>query len=330
MNGIDLDLRDNVNLWGAPPSAARTLASAAAGAWRYPDVGAEELSAAIAIDAGVAPDEVVAGCGSDDIIDSFLRAVTAPGDVVAYPEPTFRMVPAFARLNRLRTVGVPLRPDGSADVDGLLAVGAAVTYVATPNNPTGTVTSARDLQRLVDGASGALLIDEAYAEFADAGDWRGVAPARTRMLVTRTFSKAWGLAGLRVGYGIGNAALVRTVADARGPYKVNAFASAAAVAALREDGGWMRAAAREAGAARATLARALGRRPAVRTWESRGNFAFAAVPRPATDIARAFAERGIGIRAFRDLPGIGDAIRIGVAPEPSLSRVVHAIEEVLS
>ena len=147
---IDLDLRDNVNLRGAPPSALGAIQAAATDAWRYPEAEADRLAEAIAADAGALPREVVAGCGSDDIIDSFLRAMSAPGDVLAHPEPTFGMIASFARLNGLRTVGVPLLADGSADVDALVAVGATITYVATPNNPTGTVTPPDAMRRLIE------------------------------------------------------------------------------------------------------------------------------------------------------------------------------------
>jgi histidinol-phosphate aminotransferase len=334
LEGVDLDLRDNINVWGAPPSLARVLEEARGAGIRelarYPAAGADELALAVARDAGVRGDEVVVGCGSDDIIDSFLRAATAPGDVLAHPEPTFGMIAHFARLNGLLPVGVPLLPDGAADIDGLLAVGAQATYLATPNNPTGTVTEPAAVRRLLERAPGAVLIDEAYAEFSDDLDWRALAPARPGTLVTRTFSKAWGLAGLRVGYGVGDAALCAAVAKARGPYKVNALAIRAATAALAEDGAWMRRVATEAMAARGRLEAALGAQRGVRCLRSRGNFVFASVPGDAATVAGRFAERGIGVRAFPALPGLGESVRIGVAPEPALSRVVAAIEEVFA
>lgn len=337
IGGVDLDLRDNVNPWGAPPSTRRMLASAADGISRYPSVGVLALTTAIAADAGVRAGEVVTGCGSDDVIDSLLRAVASPGDRVAHPEPSFGMIPAFARINGLEPVGVPLLPNGAADVDGLLATGARVIYVCSPNNPTGTVTPEPEIRRLVRCARGVVLVDEAYAEFGIADDLRREAPPAGNMLVTRTFSKAWGLAGLRVGYGVGNAELVAAVAKTRGPYKVNSLAAAAAAAAISQDGEWMRSRASETCAVRDELAASIRGRPGVTPWESHGNFIFAAIDINATEdtaasaavrAAARFATLGIGVRAFESLPGIGDAVRIGLVRPEAVRRLIHAFDEV--
>lgn len=326
--GVDVDLRDNINLWGSPPAAIAALRACAGDVAQYPESGGRSLVTELASRIGVATDEVVAGCGSDDVIDSFMRAVALPGDLVAHPDPTFGMIPVFARLSGLQPVGVPLRPDGSADVDGLLDTGARVIYLCSPNNPTGTVTPAGEIQRLVERAPGVVLVDEAYAEFADAIDWRAKAPSMGNVLVTRTFSKAWGLAGLRVGYGVGGAALVAAVAKSRGPYKVSLPAEAAATATLRSDGVWMSEHVRAARAARDTLSAHLRQRRGVHPWPSHGNFVFASVDGSAREIAARFAARGIGVRAFEDLAGIGDAVRIGVAPADSMARVLRAAEEI--
>jgi histidinol-phosphate aminotransferase len=343
--GVDLDLRDNTNLFGVPAAAT---AAARAATWEslrdYPPVGGDRLVAALAAFLDVPAASVVVGCGSDDLIDAALRAVAAPGERVAHADPSFSMVPIFARLNGLEPVGVPLRPDGSADVDGLLATGARVIYLCSPNNPTGTVTDAAAIRRCVAEAPGVVILDEAYAEFAGI-DSRASAPGADRLLVTRTFSKAWGLAGLRVGYALGAPALVEAVAKARGPYTLNAVGEAAAVAALARDAEWMRRTAAEAAAARDRLAGALAPIVAARggrVWASRANFVFiqlvegpdggipagvGAAAVTARAVAAHFQARGIGIRAFEALPGIGDAIRIGVAPWPQLERVVAAARE---
>lgn len=327
--GVDLDLRDNINLWGAPPAARAAVAALEGRALaEYPSPSGGTLADAIAAASGVHPDEVVVGCGSDDVIDACLRACASPGDRVAHADPTFTMVPNFSRLCGLEPVGVPLRADGAADVDGLLATGARVTYLCSPNNPTGTVTPAAEIRRLVARAPGVVLVDEAYAEFADEPDWRAEAPALGNVLITRTFSKAWGMAGLRVGYGVGSRALVAAVTKARGPYKVNAAAERAARAALREDGEWMHRASAEARDARDRLAAALAGRPGVRVWPARGNFVFLSVEGRAVDLAAAFQARGIGVRAFSGLTGIGEALRIGVAPWAQLERVAQAAEEI--
>lgn len=328
LEGITLDLRDNVNLWGAPPGALAAIRAASPGLLTtYPPVSASALTSALAERIGVRPDEVVAGCGSDDLIDACFRAVAAPGERVAHAEPSFSMVPRFARLNGLEPVGVPLRADGAADVDALLATGARIIYLCSPNNPTGTVTPESEIRRCITHARGIVVVDEAYAEFARARDWRAEAPALARVLVLRTFSKAWGLAGLRVGYGVGSRALVDAVVRSRGPYKVNALAELAAATAVRGDLAWMRSVAAEAAASRERLDALVQGRRGVRPWASEGNFVFWQVAGDAPVLAARFAARGIAVRAFSGLPGIGDALRIGVAPWAQLERLVPVIEE---
>lgn len=327
--GVDLDLRDNVNLWGAPPNAMRAVRTAGAESLNaYPAVSSAALTAAIAERLGVRVDEVAAGCGSDDLLDVAFRAVASPGERVAHAEPTFAMVPRFARLNGLEPVGVPLLADGAADVDGLLATGARIIYLCSPNNPTGTITPESEIRRLIAQAPGIVIVDEAYAEYSVARDWRVEVPAMERVMVLRTFSKAWGLAGLRVGYGVGSRALVDAVVRSRGPYKVNALGELAAVTAMREDGDWMRAAVAEARENRARLDALVRGRPGVRPWSSEGNFVFWQLEQDAFAAAARFAERGIGVRAFSGLPGIGEALRIGMAPWPMLQRVADLVPEI--
>lgn len=327
--GVDLDLRDNINLWGAPPRAvAAVRAAAECRLQSYPAVDGGALVDELASRLGVRESEVVAGCGSDDLIDACFRAAASPGDRVAHSDPTFSMVPIFARLNGLEPVAVAPRADGSADVDALLATGARIIYLCSPNNPTGAPTPESEIRRLITYAPGVVLVDEAYAEFSGATDWRAEVPAMERVVVTRTFSKAWGLAGLRVGYGVGGKAIVAAVAKVRGPYKLGALGALAARTALREDGAWMQAAAADARSVRDRFTAELGGRRAVRALESRGNFVFLQVDERASAVAARFAALGIGVRAFDDLPVYGSALRIGVAPWESFRRVLDAAREI--
>lgn len=329
LEGVTLDLRDNVNLWGMPPAALASLQHLDGRDVReYPSVSAGALTGQLAASLGVSAECVVGGCGSDDVIDAWLRAMGSAGDAVAHADPSFSMVPTFARLNRLVPVAVPLRADGAMDVDGLVATGAPLIYVCSPNNPTGTVTPRAELLRLFEAAPGAVLLDEAYGDFTDAHDLRAEAARRENVLVTRTFSKGWGMAGLRIGYGVGGAAMVAAVTKARGPYKVNALAERAAVAALRSDAAWVARVARETVEARGRLVAVLSARRGVRVWPAEGNFVFLQVPGRAAEAAEAFRVRGIGVRAFSGLAGIGEALRIGMAPWPQLERVAAAALEI--
>jgi histidinol-phosphate aminotransferase len=327
VTGIALDLRDNINLWGAPPAATRALRSARASRFAaYPSTGARPLAALLSARSGVQVDEVVVGCGSDDLIDAAFRALSAPGSAIAWCEPTFSMVPVFARTNARRPRPVASLPSGAADVDALLATGAELIYLCSPNNPTGIVTPVSEIRRLIARAPGVVLLDEAYAEFAEETGLRAAAPALGNLVVTRTLSKAWGLAGLRVGYAIGARRHLAALSAALGPYKVNALAESAALAALTHDTAWQRRTTMAAISARDRLEVLLAARSGLRVWPSRGNFLFVELESCAREVAERFLTHGIAVRAFSGLPGFGEAIRLGVAPWSRLRRVPEVAE----
>ncbi len=320
-----LDLSDNTCRFGVPPAAMAALAAFdPALASRYPSPANDALRAALAAYAGVAPDEIVTGCGSDDVLDSALRAFGRPGDRVAFPAPTFVMLAHYARANALVPVPVPPGADGAPDVDALLAAGARHVYLCSPNNPTGATLPAGALERVLAATPGLVILDEAYAEFAGRSE-AAAAPARGRLLVARTMSKAFGLAGLRVGWGVGARELVLAVEKARGPFRVSAPAEAAAVAALAGDLGWMRAHVAAAVEARDRFARAL-REAGFAPLPSAANFVLVPV-HDAAGAAAALRARGIAVRAFAALPGVGDALRVTVAPWPALEPVVAALRD---
>ena len=138
-----VDVSDTTNLWGAPPAALAALRDTAAEQLtRYGALYAADLKGPLAAYAGIAPNEVVTGCGSDDVLDCAIRAFGEPGGVVAHPAPTFSMIPVYARTNGMTPVGVPLTGDDYAvDADALLATGARIIYLCSPNNPTSTRTA---------------------------------------------------------------------------------------------------------------------------------------------------------------------------------------------
>ena len=325
-----IDLRDNTNLWGAPPHALEVLRSVPESALSlYPEVGGAALTAALASSLGVRQEEVAAGCGSDDLLDAAFRAVAEPGAVLVHPAPSFSMVPIFARLNSLQPVAVPLTNEGAADADAMLATGARIIYLCSPNNPTGTVTPVDVVRRIVRESDAIVILDGAYAEFApELDDLVAEAPGLERLLVLRTFSKAWGLAGLRIGYAVGGAALMRAVRTSTGPYKVSALAERVAVAALTWDGPWMRARADDAADCRERMTREL-QHMGLSPLDARGNFVCVPVS-DARTLATHLAAKGIAVRAFTSLPVFGDVLRIGMAPWPVMEQVARALRDVLS
>ena len=325
---VELDLTDNTNLWGMPPAAERAWRDAPVSRiTRYPTLYAAELKEALSGYLGVSPDMIVTGCGSDDILDSAMRAFGEPGDVVAGPEPSFAMIPIFARMNALAYVGRVEQPSHQPDLDALLAADPALLYLCSPNNPTGTLLARATIERALREAPGVVLLDEAYAEFAGVSAIDLVAHS-DRLLVIRTMSKAFGLAGLRIGYAVGQPSLVMNVEKSRGPYKLNAMAEHAAVVALQQDMPWVEEHVALAVTLRERLADALRAR-GFAPLDSHANFVCVPVP-DCVEVGQALRARGVAVRPFPALPHIGDTLRISVGPWPMLERFLAAFDAVMT
>lgn len=328
--GEAVDLSDNTSLWGPPPAALQAVRALDASALtRYPPTPPAYLNDALAAYAGVAADMIVAGCGSDDLIDCAMRTFADPGDTIAFATPTFSMVPAFAAINGLQVHAVPYGAELDIDVEMLLAPRPRLVYLCSPNNPTGAALPLATIERVVANAPGVVILDEAYGEFTSAPGFSLVARSE-RLVVTRTLSKAFGLAGLRIGYAVLAPALARALETVRGPYKLNAAAATAAVAAIRDGLPWVRQHADEAAASRDRLAErltALGLTPL----PSQANFL--CVPcRQASRVADRLLARGFALRVLRELPRItpalaasnGAALRVSVGPWPLMEQLLTA------
>jgi histidinol-phosphate aminotransferase len=323
----DIALADNTSPFGAPPAAKRAVIEAMGDRIaQYPSTYSQPLRSAIAAYVGVAPDEVMVGCGSDEIMSCAFRALGEPGSRVAYMHPTFVMARDFALTNSLVPVAVPLTPGFDADGEALVAAAAPITYLCTPNNPTGIPVAPATVQHVLDHAPGLTFIDEAYAEFGGTNLARE-APAHGRSLVFRTFSKAFGLAGLRVGFAVGARPLIAELEKARGPFTVTALSERAALAAITEDLDWVRDAVRRIIAARERVLADL-RGAGFAPLPSAANFVLLPVG-DARAAHRALRERGILVRHFVGLAGIGDALRISLTDWPVMGRVLAALLEVL-
>ena len=230
-------------------------------------------------------------------------------------------------MNTLNTCAVPLFGDLSLDVSGLIRSGARITYVCRPNNPTGTQFERSAMLRLLREASGIVLIDEAYADYAGE-DLIRQAISSERGIVLRTMSKAWGLAGLRIGYAIGPARLIAEIEKSRGPYKVNAIAEQAALAALAFDRDLVRDRIAEVVRNRGDLRTALMDR-GLDVPDSAANFLLLRVPGSAEVWNRELRARGVAVRPFRGLRHVGESIRVSVGPWPAMQRFLDALDDVL-
>jgi histidinol-phosphate aminotransferase len=325
------DLSDNTNLWGPGPAARAALEGAALdGLSRYPSPYGDALKSAAAGYLGVAAAQVVTGCGSDDVLDAAIRAWVRPGERLVFSVPTFSMIPAFAAVNHLEAVPVTFLPNWEVDVGRLVAARGAVTFLCAPNNPTATGVSRAAIEQVVTHAGGLVIIDEAYAEYAGVSAV-DLAAASDRVLVTRTLSKAFGLAGVRAGYGICAPELVARIEGARGPYKVTTLSERAAFAALTGDLGWMRARVAETLALRQQFVEAIRDLPRLEVLPSQANFVLVAARDPQSETMRrvdaALRARGVAGRFFPALPRLGDAIRLTIGPWEMLEPAVDALRQ---
>ena len=279
--GVDraVKLASNEVAFPPLPAVVRAVAAAAAETNRYPDNGAVVLTAALAERYGVDPAQIATGCGAVTLCQELAQAYTEPGTSIAFAWRSFEMYPLLAQVAGARAIQVPLVPgrDGGPadthDLDGLLAAiddTTRLVFVCNPNNPTGTAVRRAELERFLDAvpATTLVVLDEAYREFVtdpDVPDGIELMRGRPNVAVLRTFSKAWGLAGLRVGYLIAeDPAVAEAVRKTHVPFSVSMLAQAAAVAALTSEDevrAALRRRRRRAGAAHRGAARArAGRR----------------------------------------------------------------------
>jgi histidinol-phosphate aminotransferase len=227
---------------GPSPRALEALRAEAESLNRYPEDSCHYLREELASLLGLATDQLIFGAGSDEILDLLGRCFLAPGDEIVFPWPSFAMYPIVAAAQSARAVQVPLDGELRVDPDALIRAVTPRTrllFLANPNNPTGTSISADGFARLLERVPENVVIaaDEAYAEYVRRTDFPdSLAGLRERptLVVLRTFSKIYGLAGLRIGYGIGHAELISQLARARHPFNVNSLAQAAARGALRD------------------------------------------------------------------------------------------------
>ncbi|MDO5699692.1 MAG: histidinol-phosphate transaminase [Dermatophilus congolensis] len=242
--GPSYKVSSNENPYPPLPSVLATIAEAAGTVNRYPGMGMHDLRGRIAELCGVSPDEVVPGAGSCGVLGQIVNATVGDNDEVVYAWRSFELYPILVGLSGGRSVQVPLTEDGRHDLQAMLgSITAQTTLVllCTPNNPTGPVITHAEAENFLSRMPHDVLvvIDEAYVEFnrdPEAVDSLRLFRDYPNVVVLRTFSKAYGLAGLRVGYGIANEAVAEALGKTRMPFAVTDLAQTAAVASLDATG----------------------------------------------------------------------------------------------
>lgn len=327
-----LKLSSNENPFGPSPAAVAAMGRALGESHRYPSTDHAGLRAAIAEVHGLDPDRIVCGVGSDEIIHFLCQAYVGPGLEVMHTEHGFAMYRISALAAGATPVEVPER-DRVVDVDAILERAGPQTrlvFIANPANPTATFLPMEELTRLAEGlpAECLLVLDGAYAEFVEGYDGgRALVEAREDVVMTRTFSKAYGLGGLRVGYGYAPRHVVDTLNRIRGPFNLSGVALAGAEAAMR-DLDWVAECLRVNAEERARLVGGL-RQLGIACDESYANFVLArfADEGEATAADAHLKAAGIIVRHPKGY-GFPQALRITVGRPEDNSRVLDALATV--
>jgi histidinol-phosphate aminotransferase len=270
-------LSSNEGAFGVPPSARAAIAAAAADVHRYPDGGADRLRAAIGARWGLDPERIVCGAGSDDLLYQFCLSYGGPGRDIMMSAHGFSIYQIAGTYAGSRVIKVPER-NLTTDLDAMLAAVSPATrliFIANPNNPTGSMVPSEDIARFRAALPPEVLLvlDAAYAEYVthpayDAGT--RLVDATDNTVMTRTFSKVYGLGGMRIGWCYAPPAIVDVLNRVRGPFNISVAAQAAALAALTEPG-WVEAGCAHNAAYRPKLAAGI-EAAGLKVWPSEANF----------------------------------------------------------
>ncbi len=312
-----------------PELKAEVLRRLAARPWnRYPSVDAEALRAALAESSGVAPEMVAVANGSNEAILSLVEAF-ASGGAVATTAPGYSMAAPLAVVGGATVVAVPLRDDFALDVAAMTraAARAEMVFLASPNNPTGNAFERAAVEAVLGAARGLVVVDEAYAGFAR-DSFLPDLPAHPNLAVVRTFSKAFALAGARVGWINANAPVIAAVQKTVPPFTLDLFAQEAALAALEHRG---LLAARLGGivAERERMRAAMARLPGIVPYRSDANFILFRTAVPPAALFDRLLRRGVLVRDVSSYPMLEHCLRVTVGTPDDNDRFLRALEESL-
>lgn len=324
-----LKLSANESPYGPSDLAKEAFARTVTTLHRYPGTDHAELRNAIAEVHGLDAERIICGVGSDEVLQFITQSYAGPGDEVIYTEHGFSMYPILVHACGATPVCVK-ETERRVDVDAVLAAltnKTRIVFITNPGNPTSTMLSSEELSRLAEGIPGnvILVLDGAYTEFAEGFDGgASLVEAHDNVIMTRTFSKAYGLGGLRVGWGYGPIALVEVLNRVRQPFNLSPTQLATAEAAVR-DQAWLNKVVENNARNRDWLTGAL-RDLGIEVDDSNSNFVLARFGSEAEAVACDEALRNEGI-IVRRVGGYGfpDALRITVGEEAACRRVVHTI-----
>lgn len=328
-----IKLASNENPYGPSPRVLRAMAAASRGVNRYPDGACFYLRKELATRLKVSQDQIIFGNGSDEVIVLAVRAFVHEGDEVIIAKPSFLIYEIASLIEGARVCSVPLK-NFRYDLEGMKRVVTAKTkiiFIGNPDNPAGTYIPKDELKKFIMDIRKDILIfiDEAYFEYVHAEDYPNgmdFIKGHGNVVVTRTFSKMYGLAGLRVGYGVGDAAVIDVLNRLREPFNVNSIAQAAAIACLK-DKKYYQGIAKSVEEERKFLYtnfKALD----IQYEESHTNFVLLRVKNDSSVVAQALLKKGVIIRDMNAW-GLKNYIRITIGSRKENRLLIRALQEVL-
>ncbi|MDD5556733.1 MAG: histidinol-phosphate transaminase [bacterium] len=324
-DGKFIKLNTNENPYPPSPRVREALAGEAERLQLYPDPLAEALRERIAGIHGVPKERVIAGNGSDDVLTMVMRTFAERGDPVASPVPTYTLYETLCGIQGARYLPVPYREDYSLDPSAVPAR-AKVVFVANPNSPSGTLLPAATLSAIAGRIAGVLVVDEAYVDFARR-DCLDLARRHENVIILRSLSKSFSLAGLRLGYGIAREEIVSNLRKVKDSYNVSRLALAGGLAALG-DLPWMRENVRKVVATRRRLTAGL-QRLGFGVLPSEANFVLACTTGyPARQIHELLKRKRILVRYY-DTPRLRDCIRVSVGTDEETEALLVQIAEII-
>lgn len=293
---------------------------------RYPDPYAQEFRQAVSEALGVPTDWIIVSNGSDELLNVVVRACADCDRPVVYPMPTYVLYRTLTEMQPAKTVEIPYSEEFRLPLAELAAENGAVTFIASPNSPSGHSVPLADLRQLASQLSGVLVVDEAYVDFAEETALPLVKEFEN-VLIIRTLSKGYGLAGLRLGFGIAQPTLLEGLFKVKDSYNIDAIATLVGAAAMR-DQAYKNACADQVKASRAQLSQEL-QRLGFRVWPSQTNFLLVQPPRnQAEAIAQGLKAQGILVRYFKQ-PGLDDKLRITVGTDAQNQQLLEALLHLL-
>ena len=299
---------------------------------RYPAEQPHRLRAALAERTGYDPDGLLIGNGSNELTYTFGLTMIEKGTSVVLPRPMFALYEKVVRLHEGNLISVPPRDDLSFDAEALLDAvrtsAPALTVLTTPNNPTGLAMPLEEIEAIVQAASGFVVVDEAYVEFTEEESARSILERYPNLILLRTFSKAFGLAGLRLGYLMTHPDVARELLKARLPFMVDRFAEAVALALLarpdlvEERVGLIKASCR-------ALTQELAALPDVRVLPSQANFVLFQTPLEPTLLLARLAEEGVLVRNMGGYPELQGFLRVNAGTAEENQAFLMALKKTL-